>query len=228
MTSAANITFIRPKSIGHSAEFIYKKIAGQLDAGKKVLWLLSGGSAISLAVETAKLLQNNPHLNNLIVTLADERWGTPGHPDSNWEQIQKAGFELREAILQPVLDGGNLGQTLKTYTELLQKDLQETDYKIAIAGIGPDGHTFGIKPGSPAVGSKDLSVGFKWNDYSRLTPTAEFIRQLDEVIVYAFGAEKRSQLEDLEKDLPLNDQPAQALKLVNKVTVLNDFKGDEL
>ena len=48
----------------------------QLNAGKRVLWLIPGGSAIEVAVQVGRQLTSLP-LENLYVTLTDERASWP-------------------------------------------------------------------------------------------------------------------------------------------------------
>jgi 6-phosphogluconolactonase/glucosamine-6-phosphate isomerase/deaminase len=101
-------------------------------------------------------------------------------------------------------------------------------YSIALAGMGPDGHIFGVKPHSPSVESQADVVAYKWDDYNRITPTINLIKRLDEVLVYAMGAEKHKQLDDLASDLSPQEQPAQFLKKLQKVTIFNDYIGESL
>jgi len=208
------------------AKYLAELIDAKLAAGQKVLWLVPGGSAIKIAAKTSQMLHQP--LNNLTVTLTDERYGRVGHKDSNWPQLQAAGFHLQGATLQPVLLGKNLDQTAKGYSQMLQTDIKNADYSLALAGMGPDGHIFGIKPGSPSVDTKDIVVGYNWEDYVRVTPTAEFIKQLDEVVLYAVGQEKWPQFEALKKDLDPSEQPAQLLKQIKKVIIFSDYKGDKI
>jgi 6-phosphogluconolactonase/glucosamine-6-phosphate isomerase/deaminase len=202
------------------------RILKHLNKRERVLWLLSGGSAIKLQIEIAKRLTDSKNLANLTVSLVDERFGTGGHSDSNWRQLVDSGFNLHGAKLRPVLTGKDMAATAADFDNFLAGALVDNDYRIAIAGIGPDGHTLGIKPGSPAVDTKNLAIGYDWEDYQRITATAQVIKKLDAVIVYAFGEAKKQQLENLKEDLQVADQPAQALKLCPDVTVFSDQLGE--
>jgi 6-phosphogluconolactonase/glucosamine-6-phosphate isomerase/deaminase len=220
--------FVKVSGSDPVINYLCESISGSLDKGEKVLWLVAGGSAIGIAVAAAERLKNLKNVKLLTVTLTDERYGKPGHPDSNWQQLKDKRFELPGARLLPVLQGGDFEATAKSYAKMLNQELDAADYSVALAGMGPDGHIFGIKPGSPAVDSPADVVAYKWDDYQRLTPTFNLINRLDEVIVYAMGAEKHKQFEDLEKDIPAIEQPAQYLKKLNKVTIFNDYKGEAL
>jgi len=179
--------------------YIAQTIGQHLKANERVLWLVAGGSAIKVAVFVSKLLPTK-YLKNLTVTLTDERFGPNGHSDSNWKQLEAAGFRLPAANLQPVLMGKKLQQTSKEYAKTLEDDLRQADYSLALVGMGADGHIFGIKAGSPSVKTTDFAVGYKWEDYDRITATSGPLEKLNEVVLYAVGREKWPQLRALQKE----------------------------
>jgi 6-phosphogluconolactonase/glucosamine-6-phosphate isomerase/deaminase len=222
------LDFVKVNSPQAVAEHISNEISKRLSSGQKVLWLLSGGSSIKIAVAAANLLRSKVNLKNLTVTLDDERYGPPGHKDSNWRQIQDAGFSLPGAKLRLVLSGKGFAETADDYSRTLDADLDAANYAIAIAGIGADGHIFGIKPHSPAVDSQQPVVAYEWEDYQRITPTFKTIRRINEIVSYVVGEEKWLQIEKLEQDLAVAEQPAQFLKQCNKVTIYNDLKGERI
>ena len=207
-----------------AVSYLASVINDKLQTGKTVLWLVPGGSAIKIAAKVAKQLQ--PPLNGLTVTLTDERYGSIGHADSSWSQLMAAGFSANGATLQPVLNGNSLSQTVNHYNQTLRDDLKQADFSIALAGMGPDGHIFGIKPGSPAINANEDVVGYEWDDYVRITPTLKMIKSLDEVAIYAVGEEKWPQFELLSKDINPSEQPAQLLKKLKKVIIFSDYQGE--
>lgn len=201
-------------------------IGQKLKNGQNVLWLVPGGSSIAIAVKVSRKL-TAVNLKNLTVTLTDERYGEVRHPDSNWRQLRDAGFTLTSANFQPVLLGKDFNQTAIDYSKTIENDFKDCDFKLGFIGIGADGHTAGIKPASPAVTSDKWAVGFRGDDFLRLTITSKAISQLDEVVSYAIGRAKWPVLDQLEKDLPIERQPAQCLKTAGKLTIYNDYKGDQ-
>jgi len=220
------IAFKRTKGDGVVADYLADVIVRHLSARRKVLWLIAGGSALDVAVKTAAKLKH--HSYELTVSLTDERYGPVGHPDSNWRQLQEKGFSLPEARLLPVLIGKSLEETTADYGRLLNRELSAAGFAVALAGMGPDGHIFGIKPGSPAVRTDEQVVGYEWEDYRRITPTMNLINKLDEVIIYATGSEKHLQIDKLDKTVPADEQPAQLLKELKRVTFFNDYIGEEI
>lgn len=210
------------------AQFIASQLSYHLKLSEKVLWLVPGGSSIQIAVETAKILEGTD-LKYLTVTLTDERFGTVGHENSNWYQLQQAGFVLPSATLIPVLEGQDRTKTTQAYADNLRAALAGNDYRLGFFGIGADGHTAGILPGSPAVFANEYAASYDAGNFERITMTENAIKQLDEVIVYATGESKwpvLDSLQDENKHIP--EQPAQLLKLVPKLTIFNDYKGDSI
>lgn len=180
--------------------------------------------AIVLAV--AKRLKGLD-LKNLTVFLTDERYGPIGHNNSNWAYLEKNGFKLNGANLIPTLMNRSLDETVQLYDKAIEPFLNDNStYKLAMAGIGVDGHTFGIKPKSPAVFSSQLVSGYRGDDFVRITLTPEAVKQMDEIVSYVMGAEKHPVLDELDKKVPMVTQPAQALKQVKELTIYNDYKGE--
>lgn len=211
-----------------AAEAVAESILKQLSHGKRVLWLLSGGSGIEIATIAAEKLQGSD-LSNLSVTMTDERYGPVAHADENWQQILDSGFTLPDAELYRPLIGTDRAKTTSELAKWLDKKLKSTDYIIGIFGIGADGHTAGIKPDSPAVNSPDLVSSFTGDDFERITITFNMIKKVDEVVVQASGQGKREILANLLNDMrPLNQQPAQILKTVRDVTFYSDNKREDL
>lgn len=194
-----------------------------LDAGKKVLWFMSGGSGGKVSVDAAKLLAGAP-LENLYVTLSDERYGEVGHADENWQILLDDGLSLLGATLYRPLIGENQETTTERFGAWIAARLEEVDVVIGLFGIGADGHTAGIKPGSAAVASEDLTAVFTGDDFVRITITPACVRRVDEAIVQAFGAEKHATIRRLlEEDVSIEVQPAQVLKRVARVTFYGDL-----
>jgi 6-phosphogluconolactonase/glucosamine-6-phosphate isomerase/deaminase len=214
------------KTTQPAIDYLFETIDTRLLAGQRVFWLVAGGSTMSIAVEVARKLSKRGSLSRLSVSLTDERYGEVGHSDSNWQQLIDGGFSLPDAKLYPVLGASNLEEKVEQYTGLLETEIAASDFAVASAGLGADGHIFGIKPKSPALNSSRSAVGYVWEDFVRITPTIKFIKQLDEVVVYAVGREKHRQFDKLEQAVPAAEQPAQLLKSLTKVTIFNDYKGE--
>jgi 6-phosphogluconolactonase/glucosamine-6-phosphate isomerase/deaminase len=219
-----SISFLKINSNQPVVDYLSHAIATHLTKGERVLWLVPGGSAIQVAAAVSGQLRGHS-LKNLAVTLTDERYGPVGHPDSNWHQLEQAGFSLPGAELMPVLSGADMEATTANFAATLERELARADYRLGFFGIGPDGHTAGMLPDSPAVTAQGFASGYSAN-YERITMTVPAIRRLDEAVVYAVGENKWPVLDQLEGQVELTKQPAQALKPVSKLTIFNDYKGE--
>jgi len=220
---AKGLNFIHTEGPEAAAEFTARQILAALQTGRQVLWLVSGGSAIAVAVAAAAKLGAVPP-SHLTVTLADERYGAVGHADSNWQKLTAAGFTLANARLLPVLAGADFSETTRVFNDRLAAEFKRADYVIALLGIGPDGHTAGILPSSPAVTATDLVAAYEGPDFQRITITPAAIGKLSEAIVYSVGANKWPALKQLRREIAVTDQPAQILKTLDKLTIFTDYK----
>ncbi len=208
---------------------LYERLVAELETGDRVLWVVPGGSNIPLSADISQRLPEEL-TQNLTIYLTDERYGEVWHPDSNTRQLEEAGFTPKKAVMVPVLTGGlSLQETAEHYADALADAFANADVVIGQFGMGADGHIAGMLPGSPAVTSTELAVGYQTETFTRITMTPQAIEQVDAAYVYAFGEAKRPALENLEnKDLPLDEQPAQILKLLPEAYVFNDQIGDAL
>lgn len=205
-------------------EYITTVISDKLRSGETVLWLVPGGSAMKIAVKVLANLEDEDTAL-LCITLTDERFGRPGHDDENWMQLDKLGFNTRTINAYRVLRGEDSETTAIEFSNKLEQMYAGFSYRIGLFGMGADGHTAGIKPNSPAISSGMLAAAYTGDDFERVTMTTYAISQLDEVVLYAHGADKSDQINKLlEEDIELEQQPAQVLKQVGVSTIFTDYK----
>jgi 6-phosphogluconolactonase/glucosamine-6-phosphate isomerase/deaminase len=213
---------------------LYERINTELRRGKRVVWLLSGGSNIPLAVAAMQQIQEELTPKLTIIPM-DERYGPVGHTDSNIRQLFDAGFDPKQAMFIPVLRGVPLTDTINLFARHLRQPLDhrnkypESNIIIGQFGVGPDGHTAGILPHSPAAEETTaLAVGYQASDFMRITLTFSVLRQVDVAFGFAYGPVKRAALQQLrDSNLLLVDQPAQILKVIPEACVYNDQLEEE-
>lgn len=209
------------------APFVASRILAQLQQGKKVLWLLSGGSGAKVCIEVSRLLKDHD-LSNLFATMSDERYGDIGHPNENIQQLLDGGFSLERATLYRPLNGTSVEDTTSLFSSWLTDIYHTVDYRIAVLGVGEDGHTCGIKPHSPAVTSTTAASHFVGEDFERITITATSLRRIDEGVVQAYGENKHAVIERfIEGRGELNDFPMLAIRDIPRVTIFSDYKEDK-
>ena len=210
--------------VDSAADTLTATLRQRLKNGERVLWLLSGGSSLDIATKVSQNLADL-ELSKLSVSLTDERYGPIGHSDENWQMLLDHGLNLPGADLYRPLNGLDRKHAAIDFNDWLSNKLANSDYRIGIFGMGSDGHTSGIKPGSPAVESSDLVTEFTGDDFERITTTPAAISQLDEAVVQISGQNKAEQLNRLlDKDLAISVQPAQALKTIPLVNIYTDIK----
>lgn len=211
-------------AVSKAIEKAATQLLSHLRNGNKVLWLLSGGSGGDVCVQISKQLAEHD-LSNLFVTMSDERYGVVGHKDENMQQLLNDGLTLPGATIYRPLYGASLEDTVTTYAEWLTATSAHVDYRFAILGVGSDGHTSGIKPHSVAVSSPDAAVGYKSNDFTRITTTVGFLTTLDEAVVQAYGADKHTVINQLlHSNSQIDDAPMMVIRQIPKVTVFSDTK----
>jgi 6-phosphogluconolactonase/glucosamine-6-phosphate isomerase/deaminase len=206
-----------------------KRLIHELSTGKRVLWLVSGGSNISSSIIIMQHI-TTALSQQLTIGLIDERFGPVGHEDSNWQQLLRGGLKTKSATILPVLiDGLNLDETADTYNQSLSKALEDHDVIIGQVGIGADGHIAGILPGSDAAQEADrLVVGYESTPFERITTTPLALAHVNLVYAFAFGDSKHDAIARLQnEDLPVVTQPAQLLKHIPETYIYSDqLKGE--
>ncbi|HSX31242.1 MAG TPA: 6-phosphogluconolactonase [Candidatus Saccharimonadales bacterium] len=212
----------------HSAvSAIANCVVSGLKSGKRVLWLVSGGSNVGLEVQIMQLLHKRAKdkLGSLAIFPMDERYGPPGHKDSNTEQLRAAGFKPGEASWVDVLmHNVSFEQTVSFYGDVAATALQHAAIVVGQFGLGADGHIAGLLPNSPATEpTDDAVIGYKWSDYTRLTLSPAALRHVQVAYVPAYGTGKKQALQRLRNhNEPFAELPAELLYELPSVYVYND------
>ena len=227
--------FIHSKSPKNGIRDMAHTICNALNDDKKVLWLVSGGSNISIAVEAMNMIHDHINklavdadekfikLKNLTVTLTDERFGLVGHKDSNWQQLQDAGFNFDNISIIPVLGGNSLEKTADDFSKNVRNVFDNVDIIVGQFGIGSDGHIAGILPNSIAVNEKDMVSSYVATIYTRITLTPTALQNVSIAYVFVYGETKRETMKNLyTKDMAISIQPAAILKSIKEVYIYSD------
>jgi 6-phosphogluconolactonase/glucosamine-6-phosphate isomerase/deaminase len=221
------------------------KIALCLSRGQRALFLASGGSSADVVVDACARLRtafidNGEALKLLSVTLVDERYGPVGHADSNWRLLLGKGFDPSPFDACPVLDGSadgvsdeGLAATTERFAEYLARAAarhSRGDLFIAAAfGIGADGHTAGLLPGTAAAsldpGGAEYATGYRTATYARVTMAPAFFAHIDYAALWVNDSAKRDALERMSKPGPFAEIPA---RLVDRAREAVLFRGDAL
>lgn len=219
--------FIKTEGTAELAAALADALNAALAKSEPVLWLVPGGSNTQVA--TSAMAQLNPrNLAYLTVMLTDERFGPPGHKDSNYEQLKNLGFNYGTARFINVLEAGDVKAVRQQYNDEARKHFNEAKMVIGFFGMGPDGHVAGILPFSPPTVSGKIWVeNYETDPFVRVTLTPFALSHVATAFVGAYGAEKLMALQNLhDKMLSIKEQPAQLLHHIPKVYIYNDQLGD--
>ncbi|MBI4079232.1 MAG: 6-phosphogluconolactonase [Candidatus Levybacteria bacterium] len=222
------------KGVIYAREWVYK------NCDKSTLLLLSGGSTPKPLYET---LAKEKKLNAGAVALVDERYGFPFHNQSNEKMIRDTGlfsFCTKQKIpVCKILHGKSIEQTAEDYNTQIIHLFSEFPKRIAILGIGSDGHIAGIAPQredfhnplfdadqNHLVGSFiDPKPMDKGGFGARVTITFAAIRKTTARLLLAFGENKKDALLKMRKIGPIEEIPARILMqkdITENTTILTD------
>ncbi len=219
--------FIRSSDWYPATKIITERLTDELIQGKKVLWLISGGSNIIASVNIMQQLPA-PLTRNLTIMMMDERYGSLGHENSNEAQLLNAGFDFKQATMLHILSvSSSLYAAKKRYEQLTKQAIAASEIIIAQLGMGADGHIAGILPDSAAINSPDFVAAYDSPPFTRLTLTPHALKHVSVGYLLAFGDAKKPALQLLSQKLvPYAVQPAQLLKELPECYVFNDQIGD--
>jgi len=164
------------------------------------------------------------------VLLSDERWVAPGDPASNALLLREslmAQVPGHEARLHPVpTDLPTPEQGAMAYADLLSRlcpgDPPRLD--LVLLGLGDDGHTASLFPGTHAVMERNRSVCVgEGGGIPRITLTAPVLSAARRVMFLVSGAAKREALQRLlDPAEPVERTPARLVRTQAEVVVLAD------
>ncbi len=154
------------------------------------LMLAGGGTPLPVY---AALAQMGPPWANLVVYFGDERCVPPDHADSNYRAITASLFP--QGIPQGVKLHRMRGEDDPEMAARVYEAQLPERIDILLLGMGPDGHTASLFPGSPALdetGSLVMSVIGSKPPPQRLTITPPVIRSARKILVMVEGLGKAS------------------------------------
>lgn len=169
---------------------------------------LSGGSTPKPLFERLAEPERSTRIDWSRVHLfwGDERFVPHDHPDSNYLMARKALIDhipISPGNVHPVPTHGTPEQAARDYTRTLQEfyhseriDPSAPLFDVNLLGMGPDGHTASLFPGSPTLGERDdwvvPVIGEK--PETRITLTLPVLASATSVVFMIEGASKREPL----------------------------------
>jgi 6-phosphogluconolactonase/glucosamine-6-phosphate isomerase/deaminase len=204
------------QSSRHIADTITKNCTGP------TLLLLSGGSSAKIAVKVLQLMPPEI-LNNITVTLSDERYVDTTSPNSNWNLLEGLGLSAISVKKLPVLRTPleSREATAVAFSQALADAQTESQFTVTILGIGTDNHTAGILPNTAAAHSTEpIVTNYATDAFERISITPAFFESIDYAFLYAEGSDKRTAVELLNSELDPISYPSQLIKRTKSYEVL--------
>lgn len=163
------------------------------------------------------------------IFLGDERFVPQNHVDSNFASVRSALLDhvpVDPDLVHPWPIAADPEASAEAYARILDRELGGAPFDLVLLGLGADGHTAGIFPGTGVADSHDATVATHPDgvDHPRLSLTP---RRLSESRVTAFlvsGSEKQRALEALlAHDGDRDTVPARAIAARERLLVLTDL-----
>jgi 6-phosphogluconolactonase len=140
------------------------------------------------------------------IFFGDERWAPVDDPDSNQGMARKAFVDQVHPAAVYSMRGA--GETIEQAADAYDKLLREhPPVELVHLGLGPDGHTASLFPGSPALEERErlvVATGDDLHPHPRLTWTFPALNSSPLAAFTVAGEEKREALERVKagEDLP--------------------------
>jgi 6-phosphogluconolactonase len=194
-----------------SAQWIADRLRDELAAGKKSASLALAGGTTPRRVHEALALESVPW-DKVHIYFGDERCVPPDHPDSNYRMAKESLLDrvpiLPENVHRPRAEASDREAAARAYEEELPDILD-----VLVLGIGEDGHTASLFPGSPVIAEESrryVSVVGPKPPPERLTITPVVLAAASSIIVLANGDGKAAAVgRALEGDWDPANTPAQ-------------------
>jgi 6-phosphogluconolactonase len=155
---------------------------------------LSGGATAEQCYTALRALA--PDWSGVEVFLSDERFVPPADPDSNEGMARRVLLDhVRPRLIHPMFQPGPIETAAAAYDELVRT---APPIDIVHLGVGPDGHTASLFPGSSILAETErlvVTAGDAEHPHPRLTFTYPAIARGRLVVVTVAGAEKRDAVE---------------------------------
>jgi 6-phosphogluconolactonase len=164
---------------------------------------LSGGATAERCYAAVRALA--PDWSDVDVFFGDERFVPAAHADSNEGMARRVLLDhVRPRAVHSMFRPGPIADAARAYDGLVGR---APPIDLVHLGLGPDGHTASLFPGSPALDESDrfvVAAGDAAHPHPRLTFTFPAIARGRLVVVTVAGTEKRDAVERIRagEDLP--------------------------
>lgn len=144
---------------------------------------------------------------------SDERSVPPTHPESNYKMAMDAAFQdlpIPKSQIHRMVAEKEIEKNALAYESLLKKHLDDRPLDLVMLGMGEDGHTASLFPGTKALAIKDRLVvanEVPSLQTTRMTFTYPLINSSHAIAIYVLGKNKQEMLAsvllDASQDAPI-------------------------
>jgi 6-phosphogluconolactonase len=177
-----------PAVANHAADMVQAEI--EFNIG--VLLGLAGGSTPLSTYEV--LAGRNIDWSATTTWMTDERWVLPGDDESNQRMARASLVDpTGVAFLAPDTTVASIEQTATEFSDVITSAVGAATRSIVLLGIGSDGHTASLFPGSPALAYTGASYVENYVETLgvwRLTATFDLLGSADVVVFLVTGDSK--------------------------------------
>jgi 6-phosphogluconolactonase len=163
---------------------------------------LSGGSTPKALYETLCQPDYSDEIewDKIHLFWSDERSVPPTSPDSNYHMALKAGFEKKIALpdhIHRMVAEADIEKNAHAYEKEILKTLQNQRFDLVMLGMGEDGHTASLFPGTEGLKVQGRLVTANYipqKDTWRMTLTYDCINDAAHTVFYVLGKSKAEML----------------------------------
>lgn len=208
-----------------AAEWVVNLIQEKLKTQPQFTWLLSGGSTPKqlYSLLAAPEFKDRIEWEKLHLFFGDERVVPFTDDRNNGKMVQKSLLEhvpvpknqvhFIDTSLPPELSAEEYEGLLHQYF-----DDKSSSFDLAMLGVGDDGHTLSVFPGSPLVHEKKkwvVSLFLPSQNMHRISLTPVLVNIADSIVFLATGASKASVIKEvMNGDFNPEKYPAQLIRPV--------------
>ncbi len=177
-----------------------------IGSARDPLFGLAGGSTPQPTYE--HLARLDVDWSRVIGFVGDERWVPIDHPDSNVGMIRRTSLGQTGLRILEIQYGDDPDAAAAGYEADLHALGSGADPAVLLLGMGDDGHTASLFPGTPALEVSGQDYVANWVDDKqtwRLTATFDLIARVDHVMFLVIGAAKADRVAEVlagNSDLP--------------------------
>jgi len=219
-----------PPSLFRAAaqEFVWQATAAVKANGRFTVALSGGSTPKSLFTLLASKDRDRLPWTRMFFFWGDERHVPPHHPDSNYRMAYEALLSKvpvpEENIFRVPAENPDANRAAADYEQTVRNFFQLSAgafprFDLILLGMGPDGHTASLFPGTTALEEKSRLVVANWVEKfktHRITLTLPVLNQAGVVDFLVSGPDKAETLKEvLEGDEPAELFPSKLIRPTN-------------